>query len=104
MAKGGIDTSKMMKFLALTVYMGLVKQEHIKAYSEYWSTDAVLATPFVRSVTSRDDFLQIMTFLHCCDNATYPARNEEGYDLRKKLGKVFTVLTDAFPRISYLDT
>ena len=51
----------------------------------YLSTDAVLPTPFARSVMPRDDFLQIMTFLHCCDDATYPGRNEEA----KKLGKVF---------------
>ena len=49
-------------FLAMIVAMGFVNQEYIQ---DYWSTDEVLSTPFLSQITSRDKFLNILTFFHC---------------------------------------
>ena len=49
----------------------------------YWSTDDVYGTPFPRKVMSRDEFFNIFSFLHLCDNATYVIKGQDGYDPRK---------------------
>ena len=38
----------------------------------------------------------MLMFLHCCNNANYPAKGEPGYDPRKKLGIVFTTVSERF--------
>ena len=62
--------------------MGLIQKHDIK---QYWSMDEMLATPFVRKLMSRDEYHNIQTFLHLCDNETYPKKTDPEYDPRKKL-------------------
>ena len=65
-SKEGITKSKMMLFLTLTYYMGIVKKDSLRSY---WTIDSVSSTPFPRSVMLRHDFLNILAFLHCSNPA-----------------------------------
>ena len=85
----GISDEKMKCFIALTYLMGLAKK---RDYNLYWSTDSVICTPIFSQVMPRDDFQNILSFLHCSDNSTYIRKGLHGYDPRKKLGSLF----DAF--------
>ena len=49
----GINHDKMMLFLALTFFTGIIKEDELRSY---WSTDHVLSIPFPRSLMSRRDF------------------------------------------------
>ena len=81
--KDGIKTNKMLAFIALTYYMGIVKKDLI---TSYWSIDSTIATPFPRMVMSRNEFENIFAFLHCCDNSEYATKGQPGYNPKKKLG------------------
>ena len=48
-----IKAEKMLAFIALMYYMGVVKKDLIQ---HYWSIDATLSTPFPRTVMSRNEF------------------------------------------------
>ena len=61
--------------------------------------DEMLSTSFVRNIMSRDEYHNKLLFFHLCDNSTYPKKNEEGYDPRKKLGELFTRLRESFRHV-----
>ena len=86
----GITLQKLKIFIALTFYFGVVKKDNVKSY---WSTNDLYATPFPRKVMSRDEFFNIFSFLHLCDNATYVIKGQDGYDPRKKLGVFYEYKT-----------
>ena len=87
----GINYDKIMLFLALTFFMGIIKEYEPRSY---WSTDPVLSIPFPRSLMSRRDFFNILTLLHCCDPAEYIPRGP-----RIKLGNVLPLMLDQFKSI-----
>ena len=64
---GGIDIDRMILFLALTYYMGLIKKK--PDIKQYWSMDEMLSTSFVRNIMSRDEYHNILSFFHLCDNS-----------------------------------
>ena len=76
---------------ALTYYMGVVKKDLIQ---HYWSIDATLSTPFPRTVMSRNEFENIFSFLHCCNNQDYATKGTPGYDPKKKLGITYEKLLE----------
>ena len=45
------------------------------------------------------EFYNILQFLHCCSNTKYPSKCQPGYDPKKKLGKVLTILQEQFAYI-----
>jgi hypothetical protein len=47
--------------------MGIVKNPEIKMY---WSRNGMIETPFFNSTMPRDRFLQILKYLHFCNNDT----------------------------------
>ena len=57
--------------------MGLVKKHDL---ASYWSIDSVFATPFVCSVMPRDEFENILSVFHLCDNTTFKKKGKDGYD------------------------
>ena len=61
-----VTTDEMKVFLALVIAMGVIHKSDI---GNYWSADEVIHTPFFSSHMSRNRFSQILTFLHCNDNA-----------------------------------
>ena len=91
--ENGISEDEMTLFITLTFYFGIVKKDLLR---HYWSVDSVMSTPFPRSIMSRQEIFNIMSFLHCCDSSDYPGRGQPGYDPRKKIGKVFTILQERF--------
>ena len=40
------------------------------------SIDSTIATPFPRTVMSRNEFEYIFVFLHCCNNSEYATRGQ----------------------------
>ena len=90
--ENGISNYKMTLFIALTFYFGIVGKDFL---CHYWSVDSVMSTPSPRSIMSRQEFFN-MSFLHCCDSSDYPGRGQPGYNPRKKIGKVFTILQEKF--------
>ena len=88
-----MDLAKMKKFVAMTFYMGILKKENVK---HYWSTDPVLSTRFARNLLTRNEYHNIMSYLHLVDNITYIPRGEEGYEPKKKLGLVYTEIVNNF--------
>ena len=94
----GITLEKLKAFIALTFYFGVVKKDNVKSY---WSTDDVFSTPFPRKVMRRDEFFNIFSFLHLCDNATYVQKGQDGYDPRKKLGSFYESVTKRFAEVWY---
>ena len=73
---GGITVNRMWIFMALQYYMGLVKNSVIR---DYWVTESIMSTPFPSSLMSRNEFFNIMKFLHLFDNDEYLPRGEPGY-------------------------
>ena len=45
---------------------------------------------------SKNEFMNILSFVHLSDNTEYVGKGEVGYDPRKKLGTLFTSLTKSF--------
>ena len=91
--ENGISSGKMRAFLALAFYFSIIKKDLSKSY---WSTNSVLITPFPRTVMSRVDFYNILSFLHCCNNSEYISKGQPGYNPKKKFGEILTTLTEKF--------
>ena len=56
--------------------MGIVKKDLITLY---WGIDSIIVTPVPRMVMSTNEFENIFTFLHCCDNSEYATKVQPGY-------------------------
>ena len=91
--ESGISSGKMRAFLALIFYFGIVKKDLLKSS---WSTDSVLITPFLRTVMSRVDFYNIVSFLHCCNNSEYISKGQPGYNPKKKFVAILSTLKEKF--------
>ena len=76
--------------------MGIVKKDFI---TRYWSIDSTIATPFTRTVISRNEFENLFAFLHFCDNSEYATKGQPGYNPKKKLGFTYEKLVESFCNI-----
>ena len=54
-------------------------------FTSYWSTDAILAHPWFRTIMSRDQFMELMRYFHFVDNTTAPSQSDPHYN---KLWKI----------------
>ena len=61
-----VTSDEIKMVLGLCIFMGVVKKPVIKLY---WSTKAMLVTPFYSEVLPRDRFLQILSNMHFENNA-----------------------------------
>ena len=86
----------MTLFVTLTFHFGIVKKDLL---CHYWSVDSVMSTPFPRSIMSRQEFFNVMSFLHCCYSSDYPGKGQPGYNPRNKIGKVFMTLKERFQAV-----
>ena len=83
-------------FIAITVAMGIVKEEALEVYQ---SMDLLTATPFFGQVMRSDLWLNILSFFHLADKANYIPNGQTVYEPefklegRKELG--FTSLSTA---------
>ena len=88
-----VSVSDMRAFVALTIAMGLVRQDEL---DDYWSTDEVVATPFFGSIMSRNQFENIMSFFRLAPDNLCPQRGEDGYNPINKLGAPYTLICQNF--------
>jgi len=77
-----VTADDIMYFLALFILMGNVRKPKMQSY---WSTDAMIATPFFGTV-ARKRFFAILKFLHFEDNAA--AGNAANDDRLRKIRPV----------------
>ncbi|XP_066517969.1 piggyBac transposable element-derived protein 4-like [Hoplias malabaricus] len=81
-----VETGEFMKFCGILVYMGIIRCPRIQ---DYWRSDNVWQTPFVRKVMGRERFQAISWSFHISDPDTDSENNTkkgtEGYD---KLAKI----------------
>ena len=88
-----ITEADMRRFIALTVAIGLTKQQDL---SDYWSTDEIVRIPFYSKVMSRKQFCNILSYFHLANNDNYIPRGQEGHDPLYKLGTAFKDITTSF--------
>ena len=78
--------------------MGMLPKCNVK---DYWTVGEVISTPFPGTVMSRNDFMVILSFLHCADNAQYIPKGQSGYNPKKKKyglqGCMYRSMQGAFP-------
>ena len=79
-------------WLGLTLEMGLVKKNNLKAH---WSTDSVTKTPLFTNTMSRDYYLHIQRYLHFVNNCNAPDQTDPNRD---KLRKMRSFLDALVPR------
>ena len=72
----------MLAFLALTYFTGMLPKCNVK---DYWTVDEVMSTSFPGTVMSSNDFMLMLSFLHCADNAQYIPKVQPGYNPKNKL-------------------
>ena len=48
---------------------------------------------------SRNEFENIFSFLHCCNNQDYATKGTPGYDPKKKLGITYEKLLENFEKV-----
>ena len=53
------------------------------------SVEQYLATPLVRTIRLKNEFMNIWSSFHLSDNTEYVGKGEVGYDTHKKLGTLF---------------
>ena len=76
--------------------MGSVKKHSM---GDYWVNDSIMNTPFPPPIMSRNMFLNILKFFHCCDEDEYIPRGEPGYDPLVKMGTVYTEIAQRFSEL-----
>ena len=89
----------MTTFLALTFYFGIMKKDLLKSY---WSTDSVLIKPLPRTVMSRVDFYNILSFLHCYNNSKYISKGQPGYNPKRKFSEILLTLKKSLVLFGHL--
>ena len=94
----GIDfpfcVEELQAFIAVNLAMGLLRLPQIR---DYWSKSEVLATPWFRSIFSRDRFLQILRYLHLNDSSNQKKYGEDGYDPLYKVRPLLDHLAGVLP-------
>ena len=83
-----VTTDEIKVVLGLCILMGVVQKPVIKLY---WSTKAMLATPFYSEVMPKDRFLQILSNMHFANNA-----EDDGTDRLFKICNVVETMISNF--------
>ena len=73
--------------------MGILKKPK---YSDYWSTDPILATPLFPKIMTRNRFMLLLCFWHFADNANAPDPNDCDRDRMYKVQAMITHLNTKF--------
>ena len=94
----GVDfpfcVEELQAFIAINLAMGLLRLPQIR---DYWSRSEVLATPWFRSIMSRDHFLRILRYLHLNDSSKQKKYGEDGFDPLYKVRPLLDHLAAVFP-------
>ena len=84
-----VTTSEMRVFIAIILYMGLVRMPN---YEMYWSTNDLIGLKNFTSLMSRGRFMGILTFFHASDNTQQHARDHPAYDAGYKVNVLAKLL------------
>ncbi|XP_057208106.1 mucin-2-like [Triplophysa rosa] len=91
-----LTASEFYSFLALVLYMGLVK---VDTLLDYWARKTVYSFPYPQSVMSRERFLAIFSNLYLCDPQddieNIKKRATPGYDRLLKIKPLYTDMISA---------
>ena len=86
-----VSKEELMAFIGLVIAMGIVS---LTSINDYWPTEPMHCHSWFRLIMPRNDFLQILRYIHVVDNTTAPQ-----YDKLRKirplidcLGKVYKEL------------
>ena len=79
----------MKAFIALILYMGLVK---LHSYKVYWSKHHLINFEGIQAIMSRDRFLNILQFFHCNNNDAVLPEDDPQYDPAYKITGLSSLL------------
>lgn len=85
----------MLKFIGLTLLMGLIKKPMIELY---WSRDELFKTPVFGRVMARDRYQLILRFIHFVDNDDAPDPHDKNRDRLFKIRPLIDDLNEKFSR------
>ena len=91
--RSSFNVLQLMKFLALTLVMGLVSYPRLE---DYWTTSWPFASSTFSRIMSRDRFSLVMRFLHLNDSTRYIRKGEPGHDPIFKLRPLIDPLLRRF--------
>ena len=90
-----VTKDDMLKFLGLTLLMGLIRKPCIELY---WSTDELFKTPVFGRIMSRDRYQEILRFFHIVDNTNAPDPKDRNRDRLFKIRPLIDDLNEKFGR------
>jgi len=85
------NAEEIRAYFGFYVLMGI---NHLPEIRDYWSKDEKLHYSPVADRISRRRFEEISRYLHFADNATLPARGEDGYERLQKVQPIITVIRE----------
>lgn len=84
-----VSRSELKVFFAIVLFQGLIR---MPSYELYWSTHDLIHLKNLTVYMTRDRFLNILSFLHACDNSAEPPRDSPNYDPGYKVTHIASVL------------
>jgi len=93
-----VDTgmSELMSFIALLLYMGVIWKPELKLY---WTTNAMLETPYVRHLMTEKRFSLLMKCLHFVNNDLMPTTDSKAEKSFNKIRPFFNALIARFSAV-----
>lgn len=90
-----MTSAEMKKCISLYLLTGIIRKPLI---SQYWSTNPLIRTPFLKTVMPRNRFQSILEFLHFNDNTLYNL-NDPDRDRLYKIRPVAKYLVSKFKTV-----
>ena len=90
-----MTSAEMKKCISLYLLTGIIRKPLI---SQYWSTNPLIRTPFLKTVMPRNRFQSILEFLHFNDNTLYNL-NDPDRDRLYKIRPVAKYLVSKFKAV-----
>jgi len=93
-----VDTtmSELMSFIALLLYMGIIWKPELKLY---WTTNAILETPYVRRLMTEKRFSLLTKCLHFVNNELLPTTASKAEKSFDKIRPFFNALIARFSAV-----
>ena len=84
-----VTKDELMAFIPMNIAMGIVS---LPKLDQYWSTDPILSHPWFRTIMSRDQFREILRYIHVVVNMQSPSHSDPNYDKLWKIRPLITAL------------
>ena len=89
-----VTTEEMKAFIGITILMGIIQLPRLDMY--WQTTNPLITTTAVFSITSRIRFQQIFHYLHLVDNAHQIPADQPGHDKLYKVHNLLDILSRQF--------